>query len=392
MDSFIATDHHFAIWTVLLIAAAFGMVGERKGWFGKFSGVLVTIIFTAILTTIGFIPSASDATIQVDVYSFAFNFIIPVSIPLLLFNVNISKIVKESGRLLGIYLIGAAGVVLGAILASYIVPLGEETYKVAGVFIGTYTGGSVNFMSVADTFDFLKSPLFPSTIAVDNVFTNLYIMFLFFLPAIYGLRRFFPKYSAEEDLSNSDQATIVAKETQGSLMEQVTIVLTISGLVCAIGFTLGPILAKALNTPINLNVLIITLLIVLLANFFPKWLQPYEAIAFDIGMFLLYVFLAVIGAASDLIEMITATPGILIFAAITLLVHLVVSLIGGKLMGLSLEEIAIASSANAGGASVSAPMAATFNMKKAVTPAILIGMLGYVIGTFLGVGVGLWLQ
>jgi uncharacterized membrane protein len=62
------------------------------------------------------------------------------------------------------------------------------------------------------------------------------------------------------------------------------------------------------------------------------------------------------------------------------------------LLNVSLKEIIVASVANIGGASVAAPTAATLGMKKAVTPAILIGILGYVIGTFLGVSVGLWLQ
>jgi uncharacterized membrane protein len=385
----IPADNHFALWTILLLASAFGMIGERKGWFGQLSGVLVTIIFTAILTTIGLIPSASDATIEVPVYSFIFTFIIPVSIPLLLFGVNIKRILNESGRLLGIYLIGALGVVLGAIIAAFVVPLGEETYKVAGVFIGTYTGGSVNFMAVAGTLDFFDSPLFSSTIAVDNVFTNLYIMGLFLLPAMHWLSKYFSKYEEQEE---EESVQVEENQAKGGLMEQITVILSIGGIICAIGYTLGPWLSETLGTDIDLNLLLVTLLIVLVANFFADFLKPYEAMAFDIGMFLMYVFLAVIGAASDLVEMVTSTPGILIFAAITLLVHLVVSLIGGKLLGLSLEEIAIASCANSGGASVAAPMAATFKMKKAVTPAILIGMLGYVIGTFLGVAVGLWLQ
>jgi hypothetical protein len=112
----------------------------------------------------------------------------------------------------------------------------------------------------------------------------------------------------------------------------------------------------------------------------------------NLGLFLMYMFLAVIGASSDLIELFASVPGILAFATITLLVHLLVSLLGGKLLKVSLKEIMIASCAHAGGPSVSAPMAVSFGMKEAVTPAILIGLPGYVIGTFLGVGVGAFLQ
>ena len=60
----------------------------------------------------------------------------------------------------------------------------------------------------------------------------------------------------------------------------------------------------------------------------------------------------------------------------------------GYWLKFSLKEIAIASIANIGGPSVSAPMAANYGMRLAVTPAILIAILGYVIGTILGIGFG----
>ena len=67
-------------------------------------------------------------------------------------------------------------------------------------------------------------------------------------------------------------------------------------------------------------------------------------------------------------------------------------LLGCRLLGISLEELSIASVANVGGSTVSAPMAATFDLKRAITPAILLGVLGNVLGTFIGVFLGLLLQ
>ena len=391
MQSLIAPDQHFTIWAVLVIASAICAFGERKGWFGNISGALIVILVMAVLASTGVVPSASNPDLTVPVYDFVFTFVVPLAIPLLLFSANLKKIVKESGRLLGIYLIGSFGVVLGALIAAAIFDLGADTHKVAGTFVGTYTGGSVNFMAVAATLDFLENPLFPATIAVDNVFTNLYIAFLFFLPALRWLARY---YTREEEGEETAALTPLA-ETEAataSLMEQLAVSLAISAGVCALGLWLSPLVSKALGTDINLDLLIVTLLILALANVLPRQLQKLDSVAYAFGMLLLYIFLGVIGAASNIREMMTAAPSILLFAAVTLLVHLGVCLLGGRLLGVSLQEIAVASAANAGGPSTSAPMAAAFNMKKAVTPAVLIGVLGYVIGTFLGVGTGLFLR
>ena len=292
---------------------------------------------------------------------------------------------------MGIFLIGAIGIALGAIIAAQFIDLGPETYKIAGAFVGTYTGGSVNFMAVSTTFDFIESPLFPATIAVDVGFTNIYLLLLFILPALQFVSQFFLPY---QDSQEMEQAVVVENSSTSKvpLMEQLAVCFTISGVLCAIGMWLGPIIANWIGTDINLEVLIITILITLLANILPQLLLPLAEIAFEIGMFLMYVFLAVIGAASDIYAIINAAPGILLFAIIMLTIHLLISLIGGKLLGISLKEIMIASSANVGGVSIAAPMAATFGLKKLVTPAILIGILGYVIGTFLGIGTGLFLK
>ncbi len=387
----IAPDNAFALFTILVAASAFGIIGERKNWFFGLSGVIITITITALLVTFGFIPSASDSDLSVPIYDFVFTYLIPISIPLLLFNVQIKRIIKDSGRLLGIFIIGALGIAIGAIIAAQVIDLGEEGYKIAGAFVGTYTGGSVNFMAVSTTFDFVESPLFPATIAVDVGFTNVYLLILFILPSLQFVSRFFTPYQELKEIA--PPTPIKAVNTSSiTLMEQLARCFTIAGVLCTIGILLGPIIADWIGTTINLEVLMITILITLLANILPQLLLPLADVAFEIGMFLMYVFLAVIGAASDIHAIINAAPGILIFAIIMLSIHLVISLIAGRLLGISIQEIMIASSANVGGVSIAAPMAATFGLKKLVTPAILIGILGYVIGTFLGIGTGLFLR
>lgn len=389
MISLIPSNQHILIWCILLAVSLFGMYGERVGWFRKISGALMTILAAAILTTLKVIPDAANSEIDVPVYDLVFGYFIPFAIPLLLFNVQLKKMIRDTGTLLLPFLIGAVGVVIGAFIAAYLLNLGEETYKVAGTFVGTYTGGSVNFMGVAMILDFLESPLFPSTITVDNVFTNLYIILLFMLPGIQWIAKWFPDYDeTNRDNVESFRDTAADENESVSLMESMTICLLITAGIFALGTFLGPLLARALSTEIHLDILIITALIIVFVNIFPDFFQKYQAIAFDIGMFFMYMFLAVIGASSNLMELFGSVPGILVFAAITLTIHLLFTLAASKMLGISLKEAMVASCANAGGPSVAAPMAISFGMKKAVTPAILIGLLGYVIGTFLGSGVG----
>ncbi|RLD18852.1 MAG: hypothetical protein DRI69_09585 [Bacteroidetes bacterium] len=380
----LSPDNSILIFTILLAASLLGIYGERLGWYKNISGVLVTIIVMALLATFGIIPSASDPNVEVPVYDFVFKYFVPLAIPLLLFKVQMGRIVRESGRLLIMFLIGSVGVVIGALIAWKLVDIGPETYKLAGVLIGTYTGGSVNFMAVASTLDFLESPHFPSTIAVDNVFTNFYLMGLFAIPSIGWIARRFVKWEEPEDFVPHEGES---NTTYG--LESIVWCLFIAFGLFAMASLLSPVLGKVLATNVDLTVLITTILTIVLANLFPVKMDAISDVAFDLGMFFLYVFLAVIGAASDIGTMLTASPGVIFFAAVILIVHFIISLTVGRLLGYSLEEILVTSCANAAGPSVAAPMAASFGMRSAVTPAILVAIMGYVVGTFLGVSVGL---
>jgi len=244
-------------------------------------------------------------------------------------------------------------------------------------------------MSVAAAFDFLSDPLFATAVVVDNTFTNLYFLLIFSIPGIRWIAdRFAPvdrKFAITADPAAGEHVAV------GSLVDLIS-VLFIATLCCAIGFTIGPILGTLLNTDINLDILVITLVAVILVNIFPKYFTRLDYIAFPIGMALMFIFLATIGAACDLVALIQSSITTILFASIILLVHLVIILTAGKIMKMNIYEIVIASLANIGGPSISAPAAASYGMKRLVTPAILIAILGYVIGTLLGVGVGAFLQ
>src|SRR5690606_17744146 len=106
MQSFISPDNNIVLLFIVFGAAAFGIYSEHKKWFGKVSGILVTMISMSVLSMTGIIPVASNPDIKVDVYNMVFSYFIPVAIPLMLFSSNLIKIITESGKLLTAFIIG----------------------------------------------------------------------------------------------------------------------------------------------------------------------------------------------------------------------------------------------------------------------------------------------
>ena len=67
---------------------------------------------------------------------------------------------------------------------------------------------------------------------------------------------------------------------------------------------------------------------------------------------------------------------------------MIITFIFGKIFRFSVEECCIATNANIGGPTTAAALAIARGWNKLVVPAMLVGILGYVIGNYYGLVVG----
>ena len=387
--SLISPENHLVLFAVIVGAAALGIWSEHKKWLGQVSGILVTMILMSLLSMSGVVPVASDPTLKIGAYELIFSYFIPLSIPMMLMGSNITRIIREGGKLLVAFLIGALGVVLGSFLAFYIIDLGEASGNVAGVIAATLIGGSMNFIATGEILNFSTHPLFSATIAVDNFAANAYILLMFAVPSMKFLARFFVKPKAE----NLEAAIKNADETTYPItIERIALTVLIATVIAGVGSLLSDLIQKVYSTRMSTSILIITVLAVLAANIFPKRLKKIEDTAFAIGLWMMYIFLAAIGASTNLADMLNVGPAVLGFYLIIMFVHFIFLVSLAKLFKLDVYEIIISSAANIMGPSVAAPMAASLGQKKLITPGILVGILGYVIGTFIGVSIAMALS
>jgi len=387
--SLISPENHLVLFAVIVGAAALGIWSEHKKWLGQVSGILVTMILMSLLSMSGVVPIASNPKLKVDVYELIFSYFIPLSIPMMLMGSNITRIIREGGKLLVAFLIGALGVILGSILAFNIINLGADSGNAAGVISATLIGGSMNFIATGEILNFSTHPLFSATIAVDNFAANAYILLLFAIPSMKFLARFFVKPKAE-----NMEATVKNpnEETYPITMERIAISVLIAAVVAGTGSLISDMIQKVYSTRMSTSILIITILAVILANIFPKRLKKLEDTAFALGLWMMYVFLAAIGASTNLGDMLHVGPAVLGFYLIIMLFRFTFLVSMAKLFKLDVYEVIISSAANIMGPSVAAPMAASLGQKKLITPGILVGILGYVIGTFIGVSIAMALN
>ena len=142
-----------------------------------------------------------------------------------------------------------------------------------------------------------------------------------------------------------------------------------------------------MNGMLGSNYMIMTTITVILATVFPDRLGSING-AQEIGTYLIHIFFAVIGVPASLYLIVTKAPFLLLFCLIIVTINLLVTLLFGRLLNFSIEEIIIASNANIGGPTTAAAMAIAKGWYPLIVPAILVGTLGYVLGNYYGVLVG----
>jgi len=135
------------------------------------------------------------------------------------------------------------------------------------------------------------------------------------------------------------------------------------------------------------SVLIVTTLALLIAQI-PAVSRLRAAHA--IGLWAVYLFLAVVGANADIAALQVAgalTPLLFAYVTVIFAVHAVFLIGGGALFKFEPVVLAVASAANIGGGTTAFVIAEAENREDLVLPAILVGSVGTALGTYAGFAV-----
>lgn len=339
---------------------------------------LIIIILSAIAANSGLIPTASNS---IPLYNGIFNYLAPISIFLLLLGVNLNNIKKAGMPMLAMFLLGSLGTVAGVVFSMWFIngeaTIGKMYNGIAGMFVGTYTGGSVNFNALALTYKINENgTLYAGSVAVDNIVTTLWMLISITLPKILsGLFRSKIITSGDKDMKVDKSVEKLDLLSLAVLAATGLGALWISNLIAYWLQTFG------WNVP---GIIIITTIALVLAQ--TKYFSRVKG-AQMLGLICVYIFLAVIGAYCEfaaLEALKSLGPVLLIFTSITVVIHgLVIYGIGGFFIK-DWNLLSIASQANIGGSTTAMALAKTFGRNDLILPAIFIGTLGNALGTYLG--------
>jgi uncharacterized membrane protein len=399
---------------------------KKWSFMKRLGSIVLAYFFGLLLGNIGLLPSGSDeyrlelqgraamprpevellisqGTVQADdlyvntiasLQDMVLTLIVPLAIPLLLFSLNIRRWLRFAGKgFLSMVLAFVSVIVIiftGFLIFRNLVP---DAWKISGMLIGVYTGGTPNLAAIKTALE-VDPSLFIMTHTYDMIIGAITIIFFITIGSqVFGL--VLPKFKKEtgdelvdgvveevEDLD--DFSGMLSKGRLPKLLMALGFSLVIFALAAGVSFLIP-------SVP-QMVVVILGITTFGIAASLIGWVNRIEK-TFQLGMFLILVFSLVVASMADL-SVIFSIKYINLFLFITyayfgsMLLHLLLSVI----FKVDTDNYLITTTALIYSPPFVPVVAAALKNKDVIITGLTVGIIGYVIGNYLGVAMGFFLK
>jgi uncharacterized membrane protein len=316
-----------------------------------------------------------------------YSILILIAIPLLLFSMDIKKWLKLAPEALKSLILGVVSLII-VIFAGYFLFVHNEPegYKVAGMLVGVYTGGTPNLVAIATALK-VSPNVFILTNTYDMVLGAFFLLFLMTI----AQRLFNLVLPHFRDVKKHKAICKVIEETDGvdnylgmlnrPAIKKLVVAFFLSILIVAISYGLGSLVSK--NAQMAVIILTLTTL-GLLASLIKK-IKSIEH-SFQLGMYFIIVFSLIIASMADLQSMFQ-------IKFLNMFLFVAVAIFGSMIIHVGLSAIFKVDTDTTimtiTGLTYSPPfvpaVAAAIRNKEVMLTGITNGIIGYAIGNYLGV-------
>lgn len=394
METLIQADDHLALWTFILVAATSAIfIEQRYKWASKIPGAVIALLIAITASNLKIIPTDAPT------YDAVWGYIVPLAIPLLLFKTNLQSLVKESWKLLLLFLTSSMATMIGTVIAflalRHYIP---DLDKISGMISASYSGGGVNYAAMSAKLEPSES-INAATIVADNMMMAFYFLILIGLAGIPIIRRIWGSPHTDEiekdpEMQNSRTLSEAYWKPNLISLKDIAICLASSLLIVLISFKLSALLKAVLGTSDNIvgdlvinlitdKYLLLTTITFIVASVFKNSFEKLNG-SQELGTYCIYLFFVVIGIPASISLIVTKAPLLFVFVFIIAMVNLAITMGIGKLFKFNIEEVVMACNANIGGPTTAAALAISKGWTKLVGPILVIGTVGYVVGNYIG--------
>ncbi|HBG7254866.1 DUF819 family protein [Clostridioides difficile] len=367
-----------SILAVMTSMIALGFYLQRYKAIKSLGPALTIIIMGIILSNLKVVPVSTELYGTISTYA------IPVSMTIMLMSVDLKEMTKLSREpLIAIFVavltVSIMAFLFGLVFAEKI----SEGWKVAGMFVGTYTGGSANLTAIGTGLNVSRQTLAAAN-AADYVIGVPTLIFMFALPTILKNSKKFKKlwtYHVEESELEDCQNEEFMESKEWSIKDIAWML--------AIGFVVtevSTILAGYFNSSFSsaARILLVTTISIIIAQ-----LKPVKKLKgnLDLGLFVALFFLCTIGFSVDIKEFLGSTFTITLYCFSIIFASFVFHLGITRLLKIKYQYVILSIVGAIADGPTSALVAASAKWNSIVSVAVVMGVIGGVLGNYAGISV-----
>ncbi|KAI4442192.1 DUF819 family protein [Schaedlerella arabinosiphila] len=366
-----------AMLTVILMMVAFSLWVQKFKLFKYVGPALTVIILGMILVNLHIVPGAQD------VYGVVITYCVPMSISIYLLNVNLKELAKLSGKALAALLSAVFSVCLVATLFGVVFG-GKmfEGWKIAGMFVGTYTGGSGNLTAIAVGLDAANDTIAAAN-AADYVIGMSTLFLMFAAPALFQnvkfLKKVWPYELEEKDRVGEGDHPVLMGDEKWSIKD-IAWLLAISVLIVTVATKLSAFLPSDFASAGR--VLLISTFSIIAAQIpFVGRLRG----NINLGLFFGLMYLAIIGFSVDLASFFSSTMIITVFCFCVIIGSILLHLLISRLCKVPYEYVILGITGAIADGTTASLVASSAKWNRLISVGLLMGVVGGVCGNYLGI-------
>jgi len=359
---------------MLISAGLFPSLEARFGW--RVFNVLPPIVWTYLFVTALAVAGVWTSTTEIQATQRTLTmYVLPSLLFLLMVTCDLRAILRVGPRVLLVFAIAMVSILV-AIVFVYLLfrsVLPAEGWKMLAALSATWTGGSANLVAVKQAIGLSDSAL-PSVLLADALCYSLWVLILFSTTA------FAPKFDRWSRARVIEYPHL--EHPAGERKPDGAAVLLWLGIALVVALT-AAFFAQSLPTSGFFTTTSWTVLLATLAGLIvARTPLARVAGAAPIGAALLAVLVAVLASQSNF-SGIAAAPVFVACGLVTLAVHVALLALAARAFKFEMSLCGIASLAQIGGVASSPILAATYS-PVLVPIAVLLAMLGLILGTGVG--------
>lgn len=305
-----------------------------------------------------------------------------LAIPLVLFSVQLRQWKAMAGKTLLSLIIGLFSVVSVVVAGFFLFAQNEtdELWKVSGMLVGVYTGGTPNLASLKIMLD-VDANTYILTHTYDLIIGVVYLAFLmtigqrFFLNVLTA----YPKRQIETNTTKPHEKEpfwgILRRDKLRPLLNAYMAALLILGVAALIAFLV----------PANIRMVSVILSITsfgLLASLIPTLNKTEKT--FESGMYLILIFSLVVASMANIGEFSNIAPDLFLYISLAVFGSLFVHVLIARLFRIDADTVIITSTAMICSPPFVPVVAGALKNREVVIPGLTIGIIGYAVGNYLG--------